>query len=227
EVHHHLARLGMPLRAPFAHGVVVADRADAKPRERQLGGQRRAELPQRGENPPWRDLRRLQVDGGAQHDDVAKREAVFVALAARRRDEPGRDQAGDDAARKAQRLLDAANRVAAGVALARSHFLARVRAGATASSTFAARLTPLRSLPEAVSAGVAAGAAAFAAGAAFFAGAAALPRLARSASTRSITCAPPPASSGGACATICRPAIFSSIAARMRFFSSSSNIVGS
>src|SRR6187397_1575804 len=217
----------MPLRAAVAHGDVVADGGDAQAGEGKLGGKRRLELAQRREDLPRRDVRRLQFDGGAQQHHLAEGEAVLVARATARRDEAGSDQAGDDAAREAQHLLDGADRVRARVRLGR-HFLARVRAGG-ASSTLAARLTPLRSFDGAAE--TAAGSAAFAG--AVLAGAAVLPlrpplpRLARNASTRSITCAPPDAGSCGSLATICLPAIFSSIAARIRFFSSSSNIVGS
>ncbi len=146
----------MPLRAAVAHRDVVADRGDAQAGERQFGRQRRAQLSQRGEDLARRDLRRLQLDRGAQQDDVLEREPVFVLRAAARNDEPRGNEAADDAARKAEHLLDAADRVGARVRPL-DHFLARARAGAaTASSTLAARLTPLRSLAASTGAGSAA-----------------------------------------------------------------------
>src|SRR6187397_3486254 len=151
----------MPLRAAVAHGDVVADGGDAQAGEGKLGGKRRLELAQRREDLPRRDVRRLQFDGGAQQHHLAEGEAVLVARASARRDEAGSDQAGDDAAREAQHLLDGADRVGARVWAGR-HYLARVRAGAAeASSTFAARLTPLRSFAAAAGASAATGSAVF------------------------------------------------------------------
>jgi hypothetical protein len=98
EVHHQLARVGVPLRAAVAHRDVVADGGDAQPGERQFGRQRRAQLSQRGEDLARRDLRRLQLDRGAQQDDVLEREPVFVLRAAARNDEPRGNEATDDAA---------------------------------------------------------------------------------------------------------------------------------
>ena len=178
--------------------------------------------PQRAQDLARRDLGRLQAVGGAQQHHVLEGEAVFVARAAARRDEAGRDQAGDDRPREAQHLLDAAQRV--GLHRGRGHFLARARAGGGGRRGLrprgAARFAPLRSLASAAGAGCRLGCRARGGGRLLGAEAGAQ-RL------HQVDDLAAGAGSGAADATICLPAIFSSIAARMRCFSSSSNAAGS
>src|SRR5262249_20095154 len=144
------------------------------------------------------DVGRLQRVGGAHQHDVLEAEAVLVARPARGRDEACAHQPGDDLARDAQHLLQLAQRVGSVVRRPRSsHLRARARAGAGAatagsSTAFAAaRRTPLRSFAPTATTSAGGSATAAAAALPFALPAGARPRLARSASIRSITWAPP------------------------------------
>ena len=148
-----------------------------KPGQRHGVGQMAAQLLHRARDPPARHVGRGERLGGAQHDQILEREQPGIARPARGRDESGVDQRADRAARQAQQLLDVAHAVLVhgGRTGCRAGRLAyRLAAFFAAGSACCARLGGLR-----VSAR---GSRAFAG--AFFS------RLARSASMRSMTCAP-------------------------------------
>ena len=175
-------------------------------------------------------LRRLQALGGAQQHHVLEGEAVLVARAARGLHEAGVDEAREDRARKAQHLADAAQRCRALPASCLRHFLARTRAGAASPSPSARGARPcVHGLGRAARAAGApwprSAARRGSAARPWRAGLAFLLALREAGAQRIHQVDHLAAGGGSACsvATICLPAIFSSMAARIRFFSSSSN----
>src|SRR5258706_706356 len=165
----------LPAARAFGDDHAVADRADREARERHGVGEAAAKLFQGFRDPPGRHLRRGKRLRSPQHDQVLEREQVRLARSARGRDETGVDQAADRAAGQAKQPLDVVHAVLVhcGRTGGEYYFFAAFRA---AGSGCWARLGALRA-----SASVA-----FAGAGVFF-----LSRLARSASMRSMTSAPP------------------------------------
>src|SRR5258706_13645781 len=170
-----LPRLRLPAARPFGNDHAVADRADREARERHGVGEVAAKLSQGFRDSPGRHLRRGKRLRSPQHDQVLEREQVRLARSARGRNETGVDQAADRAAGQAKQPLDVVHAVLVhcGRTGGEYYFFAAFRA---AGSGCWARLGALRA-----SASVA-----FAGAGVFF-----LSRLARSASMRSMTSAPP------------------------------------
>src|SRR5882672_5126868 len=195
------------VRLPAAQAVLdddaIGQRFDGQARKGHCLGEVAAKLLQRTGDAPRRYFRGGESLRGAQHDQIAKREEPGLARAALRRYVPRVDQALYGAARKVKQSLDVADavRVRCGRIGGGDYFFAAFL-GASCSACWA-RLGALRS----------SGVAAFTGAGAFF-----LSRLARSASIRSMTSAPP---SGASAMVISWPSTFFCTAASTRARTSS------
>src|SRR6267143_190216 len=198
----------LPAARSFGDDHAVADRADRQPRERHCVGKMAAKLFQGFRDSPGRHVRRGECLRGPQHDQVPEREQVRPARPPRGRNETCIDEALDRAAGQVKQPLDLSHSVLVhrGRSAEWIYFLATFRA---AGSACWARLGAL----------CASASGAFAGAGVFF-----LSRLARSASMRSMTSAPP---WGSSAIVISWPSTFFCTAVSIRARTSSVYAAGS
>src|SRR5262249_14188310 len=187
EVEDVLARLRLPAPGSVLHHHAVAQRLDRQAREGHRGREVALQLLQRPGEGPRRNLGVGERLRGAQHDQILEREPPGLARASHGRDEAGVDQALDGAAGEVKQALDVADAVGMRCGVGSRDYLLAAFLGA--GSACCARLGALRD-----------SSAALAGAGAFF-----LSRLARSASIRSMTSAPP---SGASTMVISSPSTF-------------------
>ena len=178
----------LPAARAFLDDDAVAHGAYAQPGQRHRVGQMAAQLLDRAGDPLARHVGVGERLRRAQDDQVLEREQPGVARTARGRYEAGLDERADRAARQSKELLDVAHTVPVhGVVATPAGGLRRLRRARrdipTVSRPSSPRAPPAGRAWAACASRRAACAGAFAG--AFFS------RLARSASMRSMTCAPP------------------------------------